>query len=156
LSRELDNYLKVEELKPEGALLRSYSDKPVIGAIISVGLGAALFLMPYLIVRILGVLLALGGLYVLLIYRSQKVLSLYEKGAMVHKELDESQAIYLPYRQISGWSHRRTNLAVQNVIFMLRNGDYLYVETPDLKPMKKLLRERMPDKEFSDKGGKKK
>ena len=154
MSRELDNYVKVEELKPEGALLRSYNDKPVIGAIISVGLGAALFLMPYLIVRILGVLLALGGLYVLLIYRSQKVLSFYEKGVMVHKELDESQAIYLPYRQISGWSHKRTNLAVQNVIFMLRNGDYLYAETPDLKPMKKLLRERMPDKEFSEKGGK--
>ena len=154
MSRELDNYVKVEELEVSGMAERVFYDRPVIGALITVLLGVALFLIPSIVTKILGVITALGGLYALVIYRAQKVLAFYEKGLVAYKSMDDKLGIYLPYRQISGWSYKRTNLAVQNVIFTTKNNDYLYIETPDLKPMKKLLVKYLPDREMTAEGGK--
>ncbi len=154
MSRELDNYVKVEELKVSGMAERVFYDRPVVGALITVLLGVAMFLIPSIITKILGGITILGGLYALLIYRAQKVIAFYEEGLVAYKSMNDRLGMYFPYRQITGWSYKRTNFAVQNVIFTVKNGDYLYIETPDLKPMKKLLTEHLPDKEMTAEGGK--
>ena len=156
MSKELDNYVAVEELKVPGQPEQVFYNRPVIGALITALIGVALFFMPFIICRIFGVLIVLAALYALFIYRSQKVLSFYEEGLIAYKDMNDKLAIYLQYRQINGWSYKRTNLAVQNVIFTLKNGDYVYLETPDLKAMKKLLVKHLPQKEMIPEGGKRK
>lgn len=155
MSKELDQYRNTAEIMPDDQPSAVFYNKPVVGALLTLLIGIAILLVPYLLIRILGVPLIIGGIYVLFIYRSCRVLSFHENGIVVYKDMDDSKAIYLSYAEIKQWSCKRSNYGSQAVVLMKKNKDYVYVELDSLHSVRKALNTYLPNKEFIQKEGNK-
>jgi|GEM_PF-5250664 len=148
MSRELKEYQDASKIVPSGKAEVSFGNKPVFSALLSVGLGIAVALIKGVVTKILGAIVILAGLAVVLLYRSRKVLAFYPEGVMAYKDMDDSLAMYFPYKEIDRWSCKCSNYGTQAVVLMKKNRDYVYVETPDIRSVKAVLRRYLPDREL--------
>ncbi len=155
MSKELNDYRDPASFEIVGKEECHFINKPIIGGIVTLLFSVAFFLIPGIVFRIFGSVLILACLYLLFVYRSRKVLGFYPEGVLIYKEMDDTKAMYFPYKEVSRWSCKRSNYGTQVLVMMNAKKDYVYAEAFDLRSLRKTMLHYMPDKEFKEKEGKK-
>lgn len=146
--KEMRNYLPISKVKPRGKLKRKIRYKPYIGCVVTVAFGVFAVCINNLVCRIMGGVLILIGLLAFFAVKSKKVMDVYSEGVTVYKADDETQAAFISFRNISGWSARRSALDAQSVMLLLRDDKYVYMESLAVRSIARTLRRLMPDKEI--------
>lgn len=151
MAKEITEYKSVSKYVDSKKALDTIKIKPYFGSIIGVLFGAITFMIPYLFIKIIGVLIILISLYILFFVRDKKLIAFYDDYLIVFNENKQDEGIYLPYVSIKEYNCKRSSYGTQAIMLILNNNDYVYCETYKMYGLNRIFKKYLSGKKFKKK-----
>ena len=123
-------FVELEQLQPEGKLIKKFGFKSRTSEIIFFVLGLVLCFTLNILAAILGLFLIAISFFVFKYVKDYKTLDIYEKGIIIYASEDDSKAIYIPYDDLQEWTGKYSEYgSSEAIMFKLKNGETIYKNT---------------------------
>ncbi len=123
-------FVNVEELKPEGKLIKKIGFKSKFSEVLFFIIGAALCFTFNTYAIILGLFLISIALAVFVLVKDYKTLDIYEKGVVVYDTKDVTKGLYIPYDDLQEWTGKYSEYgSPEAIMFKLKSGQQIYKNT---------------------------
>lgn len=126
----MDNYVYVDasSIQLKGTLDRKIHFRSNISIVVCLAFGIAIFFVPSIIAKILGVFFVVMALAVLALVKDKPTIDIYDDGVLLHHPEDLSKAMFLPYEKIIEFEGKNENGA-EAIQFVMDNGQSIYKDT---------------------------
>lgn len=138
-------YQRLEEIKPEGTLIKSVAFKPLKSVAIILIVGIAILFVPNLWIRILGFFFIAIALFVFMYVKDKKTIDIYEKGCIVFNPTNSELAYYLDFENVEEWDIHHES-GHDTVEFTLLDKNRAIVDTFQTNKIFDALEKAIPDK----------
>ncbi len=120
-------FVRIEELKPEGKLIKKIGFKSRFSEILFFIIGVALCVTLNIYAILLGLFLIAISFFVFKFVKDYKTMDIYEKGIVIYATENDSMAIYVPYDDLQEWTGKYSEYgSPEAIMFKLKNGEKIY------------------------------